>query len=1078
MESADSLTDYQPDITMRTAPIQQPTLDPVAHPTPIRYSPPALARNPGLDDLARGLSAFDSGLSDFLDARQKQNNIADALQAQADFAKNNGKGYADAVEAGTVPASASPAYVNAYKEAQGKLAGQMLEQKFQAAYDAWDGKNNIDDPNAYSKFAQDFFSRNIGTSDPAVLAGLMPVVHEVAANGMKQHIEDQHRSVVQGYSDTQSALLSNHIAAAVGYANSSGNPVDPNYIAGSVGDAYNSARAVGVSPDVAQKNAIIAITTAALLNKAHHGDEILQSLDIPLPGSGIRLSDTPYGAEEKLRAQNALDAYQREQVVQSQKQQSAENKLALGVVEQRVVGAIAKDPLAPVNEDDLKEGSKYDPTFRVKVAQWQDTLSKNAGTSDVEGMNNLMRDIMNGAGMEAVSHALDTGVIRNPHDLQLAQNEVGEHAKAGPVMQQLVSSEPYKSVLSTIKLQTSATGDADPFGVAGLSPQGLGLQYELNKRMQSWASQNPGATYEQVQEQFGKTAKDILSLITQPATKTFPGGAVSLPSDNPYAQPPQPGAAPSAPPPSASPTPGPAPAPPAPVPQPAIGPAGEAPFPQQGAAPSPSTSSPPASPFSPPSASSSAAARPDPRQVQAWIDSLPQNQKDNLAAAAQRSGRNPVDIATETYLKQLQSTQAAPPTATPTPATPAAPGTSAQPVQYQPGASEKFGDAIAKWRATDPNAEQVIHQFAGILAGMHAALPYQGSTTLAAIKDNPQAAHLLDFVAGPESGGNYNAYWGHADNTKTDLTAMTLNEVMHFQHNLVALDHQPSSAAGRYQFMPDTLQGLIKQMGLTGTERFTPEMQDQLAVQLLKNRGLEQWQRGELSDTQFMNNLAYEWASLPNPHTGKSQYDGYGPNHALVTPGQVGKVIGEAKSMATGDTNLGVPPPPPAAAQANSNAGAMVFGDSLGDGVRSVMKAQGDTQVGRQPAVVLQSIKGLPNNALVGKGTIVLSSGMSNNPSADISVVSQQIDALKAKGANPAAIRLLGVGDRSDYVANKLNDKLAALAAEKGVRFLPLPTLPAGEHVHPDMKGYADIAQRATAQFVADDNSGTDNTEE
>src|SRR6185437_12368714 len=175
--------------------------------------------------------------------------------------------------------------------------------------------------------------------------------------------------------------------------------------------------------------------------------------------------------------------------------------------------------------------------------------------------------------------------------------------------------------------------------------------------------------------------------------------------------------------------------------------------------------------------------------------------------------------------------------------------------------------------------------------------------TLAAIKDNPQAAHILDFVAGPESRGNYNAYFGHADNQRVDFSKMTLNEVLQFQHNLVAVDRLPSSALGRYQFMPNTLRNLMMQMGLSGNERFTPELQDDLALQLLKNRGFEQWQQGKLSNAAFMNNLAYEWASLPNPHTGRSQYDGDGLNHALVTPVQTSQMLAQAKTMGT------APPP-------------------------------------------------------------------------------------------------------------------------------------------------------------------------
>ena len=506
-----------------------------------------------------------------------------------------------------------------------------------------------------------------------------------------------------------------------------------------------------------------------------------------------------------------------------------------------------------------------------------------------------------------------------------------------------------------------------------------------------------------------------------------------------------------------------------------------------------------------------------------WLRTLTPTQQSTLQTQAAARGMTQDQLLMDTYGK-LVAAGKVPGQPSPAPASGSPTGGTAG-AAFNAREADTFSSAISHWMSTDPNAPATIHQLMGTLQGLHATLPYRGSTTLAAIKDNPQAAHILDFVAGPESTGNYNAYYGHADNTKTDLTNMTLKEVLQFQHNLVSVDGLPSSAAGRYQFMPKTLQGLITQMGLTGNERFTPEVQDNLALQLLKNRGFEQWQQGKLSDTGFMNNLSQEWASLPTPTTGRSYYDKDGLNRSLVTVGQVSKTLADAKGMpaAAAAAAPGAPPAPakvgsmpvppsdaaalgrtadkghydinnnwvpnepeaPApAAQSNTNQKAFVVGDSVGDGVRSALGAVGDTKVSRQPTQtdaakgaglgVLETINKLPDGSLKGKPTVILSTGLSNNSGANVEqVVAEQVKGLVAKGASPAAIRILGVGERSDYVANKLNERLMALAAKVGAQFVPLP---AGVQVHPDTKGYEELAKRATSQVVrtADAEPSTD----
>jgi conjugal transfer mating pair stabilization protein TraG len=105
---------------------------------------------------------------------------------------------------------------------------------------------------------------------------------------------------------------------------------------------------------------------------------------------------------------------------------------------------------------------------------------------------------------------------------------------------------------------------------------------------------------------------------------------------------------------------------------------------------------------------------------------------------------------------------------------------------------------------------------------------------------------LLDLIALPESRGNYNAWYGNAEQDRVDLAGLTVDQVRGLQADLVR--STGGSAVGRYQLLDDTLDGLIDQMGLTGNERFTPELQDRMALQLARDAGMDDWAAGRISN--------------------------------------------------------------------------------------------------------------------------------------------------------------------------------------------------------------------------------------
>jgi muramidase (phage lysozyme) len=155
---------------------------------------------------------------------------------------------------------------------------------------------------------------------------------------------------------------------------------------------------------------------------------------------------------------------------------------------------------------------------------------------------------------------------------------------------------------------------------------------------------------------------------------------------------------------------------------------------------------------------------------------------------------------------------------------------------------------------------------------------------------NQNIRNLLDFIGSKEAPKGYDQIYTRAEKIvgKPAVSKMTLNQVLALQERM---KKSGSSAAGRYQFLQATLQATMNRMKLRGHEVWTPELQDRMAVNLLELRGLNKYLAGKIGATEFANNLAMEWASLPVVSTirgrhrmvraGESYYSGDGLNAAL-----------------------------------------------------------------------------------------------------------------------------------------------------------------------------------------------------
>jgi len=150
---------------------------------------------------------------------------------------------------------------------------------------------------------------------------------------------------------------------------------------------------------------------------------------------------------------------------------------------------------------------------------------------------------------------------------------------------------------------------------------------------------------------------------------------------------------------------------------------------------------------------------------------------------------------------------------------------------------------------------------------------------------------LLDFIGSGEGGYNSmnqgtqgNSIVGSTNNASSklgkNLTDMTIGEIMDRQAYLMNRSNPQISdygifAAGKYQIIPGTMPGAVAGAGLSRSDKFTPQNQDKLGMALIMNKRpyVGKYLRGEHNDVQgAMLELAREFASMPDPNTGRSLY--------------------------------------------------------------------------------------------------------------------------------------------------------------------------------------------------------------
>ena len=150
---------------------------------------------------------------------------------------------------------------------------------------------------------------------------------------------------------------------------------------------------------------------------------------------------------------------------------------------------------------------------------------------------------------------------------------------------------------------------------------------------------------------------------------------------------------------------------------------------------------------------------------------------------------------------------------------------------------------------------------------------------------------ILDFIGSGEGGYNSmnqgtigNSIVGSTHNASSklgkNLTDMSIGEVMDRQSYLMnpanpQVGNYGIFAAGKYQIIPATMPGAVKAAKLSRDDMFSPSNQDKLGTALIMNKRprVGDYLTGKSNDLYgAVEALSLEFASIPNPATGRSQY--------------------------------------------------------------------------------------------------------------------------------------------------------------------------------------------------------------
>lgn len=831
-------------------------IQPQAAPVNTYVRPADPAPSP-LHDLANGLADLGSGLGAFMQERKDQAKQGDILKGQAAFDSGNQEAWGEAVRTGKVPPYASKHFMEGYKKEQGNLLGIQLRTKFNQAYLGWEGRDK-NDPAAFQEFVTKFMADNIPQeylNDPDVLRGLNPHLGALNQDSYTVWSEERAKSVYNGSIDARTGVVAGTIDSALQQGTASGT-TDYGGLFQDIQQGRADAVASGIrGEDYDKKLANIIITKAI-----EHGDpELLKLLDKPLADGETPLSQTA----EVLRSRNeAEDKIESDKVYRANAERTAADREARARVEAgkaTINKILTLDPTAEIPEDIIREIEKNgEGDIRSQIEQRRKTFMDSKGLENPQDMLEIERGIQQGE--YTADDALRDPRIRSKESYAHVLERIEKRNKAMRDGTGILADSTAKRYKDTIRERTAAsdwaTGGFDP---GGLTDDGLEATRDFERMLIEWDDKNPNATLVERQKAINEIGDMVLKHITPIDPQTGQeGNNLGYYETQQQAQ-------------GRRAEPG--------VEQRRGQALGDMPQ-EQGLWDQFNGDNPPTA------------------------DQLPDQVRIRLEQDAIRN-----NMTTEEYMKNIWEEMRKlvnPKKDQAPPQTPEVPAQQpAAEVPQQQGQADTAGPMPfteePKNTATKALDELTTGAPQQVASGDGPPNEWSPKSQFRATATAGKAASMLNLIGrseGTDKARGYNETLGYGAYTSgnVELVGMTLDQIDALQTKMLKHPGNKwnSSALGRYQIVRTTLRKLRKELGLKGTEKFDAAMQDRLAVQLLKGRGLDAWASGKISDKQFLANLANEWASLPKP-SGKGAYKG---QNASVSPAMVLAAVKHVRDVA------------------------------------------------------------------------------------------------------------------------------------------------------------------------------------
>lgn len=348
-------------------------IHPVAEPVNTYVRPAEIPKSP-LFGLAQALEEFDSSLSPIIEKERQRQDQADAVQAQAEFLKNNEEGYSEAVRTGAIPASASPTFVRSYKEMEGRRIARDAEASLFENYQT-SGLSQNENPAAFSPWVSGQVQGALnGVTDPDVLKGAMPQLQSTVSRLGLSHAKAVGNLVMQKAiagvgSDIVGAISDSETVPTV---DAEGKLIKWAGVTDKIDAAVQNGRAIGIPEDKLQKMAVDAVTTKAI-----------ETRDVDLLGNlPPDIAKSLYAEKEIAKAHDAIltKTYQDERMETIRQGRAA--KADHDDATRDVLQIFSADPNADVPEDVLQKGEKSDPQFRLKAEDMRNKVRANAARVD------------------------------------------------------------------------------------------------------------------------------------------------------------------------------------------------------------------------------------------------------------------------------------------------------------------------------------------------------------------------------------------------------------------------------------------------------------------------------------------------------------------------------------------------------------------------------------------------------------------------------------------------------------------------------------------------------------------------